>query len=245
MPRPLAEHQVQQQTKAYGGAQQHRPADVGVVYPAEQGLRRSRRQAHGQKQSRQSAGQQEKQRRQPPGTSFPPPGQAAHGRSRRQTAQGMRQLPAPGQEHRRRICRPQGRAQAQPPPPQGQSRQPGRGQQQKIVHRQVQQHHPVQIHHRHGSASFPPSIIPDPPREIPQKQAALFLPQGQHRRRQQKQAKGTAQQGHVQGRGGPGPGGGCGQRPGDGAPQNGLVQQAVLPGARSGPWRRWAGNTSG
>ena len=65
--------------------------------------------------------------------------------------------------------------------------------------------------------------------EIPQKQAALFLPQGQHRRRQQKQAEGTAQQGHVQGRGGPGPGGGCGQRPGDGAPQNGLVQQAVLP----------------
>ena len=48
VPRPLAEHQVQQQTKAYGGAQQHRPADVGVVYPAEQGLRRSRRQAHGQ-----------------------------------------------------------------------------------------------------------------------------------------------------------------------------------------------------
>ena len=43
------------------------------------------------------------------------------------------------------------------------------------------------------------------------------------------QEKVMLMQGHVQGRGGPGPGGGCGQRPGDGAPQNGLVQQAVLP----------------
>lgn len=114
-----------------------------------------------QHQTAQPSGQQKKQRRQSPRMGLPPPRRQRHGGSPSRPAQRVRQPAKPRQEHRTGVQRPDGGAQSQPSSPQGDTRQLGRGQEQQIVYQQIQQEHPVQIHHRH--AASPPSaghIIP-------------------------------------------------------------------------------------
>ena len=66
----------------------------------------------------------------------------------------MGQKAQPGQEDRHRVQPPQGRAQGEPPAPQGLPRQPGRGQQEEVVHQSVEEEQRVYIDNGHVSPPF-------------------------------------------------------------------------------------------
>ena len=157
----LPEYQMQQSKKSQRCAQQHRPADLCPIQPTHICRHGAGGQPQRQHQTAQPSGQQKKQRRQSPRMGLPPPRRQRHGGSPSRPAQRVRQPAKPRQEHRTGVQRPDGGAQSQPSSPQGDTRQLGRGQEQQIVYQQIQQEHPVQIHHRH--AASPPSaghIIP-------------------------------------------------------------------------------------
>lgn len=157
----LPEYQMQQRIKSQRCTQQHWPADLRPIQSPYICRHGAGGQPQRQYQAAQPSGQQKKQRRQSPRMGLPPPRRQRHGGSHSRPTQGVRQPAKSRQEHRPGVQRPDGGAQSQPSPPQGNTRQLGRGQEQQIVYQQIQQEHPVQIHHRH--AASPPSadhIIP-------------------------------------------------------------------------------------
>ena len=161
----LPEYQMQQSKKSQRCAQQHRPADLCPIQPTHICRHGAGGQPQRQHQTAQPSGQQKKQRRQSPRMGLPPPRRQRHGGSHSRPAQRVRQPAKPRQEHRTGIQRPDGGAQSQSSPPQGDTRQLGRGQEQQIVYQQIQQEHPVQIHHRHAASPLPLDTLYRPPPE--------------------------------------------------------------------------------
>lgn len=122
---------------------------------------RSRRPAPAPAPDRPALRPAEKQRRQSPRMGLPAATPPAPWRLPQPSGTKGATAAKPRQEHRTGGTAPDGGAQSQPSSPQGDTRQLGRGQEQQIVYQQIQQEHPVQIHHRH--AASPPSaghIIP-------------------------------------------------------------------------------------
>ena len=70
---------------------------------------------------------------------------------RRQLHRRLGQKAQPRQKHRRRVSAPGQGRQCVAPPPQGKPRQPGRAEEEQIVHQSVQNKHAVYVNDRHAA----------------------------------------------------------------------------------------------
>ena len=149
---------------APGGRQQHDlQVHPGVEHPVGQREPPPAQQGDGQYSAPEGAGEGEEDDhlpQQPP--AFPEGGQH-HQHRRRQTAGGAGQKGEPRQEDGHRVQPPQRGPQQEAQPGQGFPRQPGGGQEQKIVHHCVEQKQGIHIDDGHGYTppftAAAPSII--------------------------------------------------------------------------------------
>ena len=108
-----------------------------------------------------SAGEGEKQQRQPRQLLLPAKGRHCQQYSRCDLHRRPGKEGKPRKKDRRCVGAAQQRREEIPSPPQGPPRQAGRAYQQQIVHHRVEGKHTVDINHRHAALPFPPpSSIP-------------------------------------------------------------------------------------
>lgn len=149
------EHQAQDRVADNDRDQQKAQVESGVQHPVFQRQPPSPQELQRQHNAAQGGGSAEKHQKQPeqPGTSAI--ARQHHQHRRADLAQRMGQPLAARQEKDRGIHGPQQRPQRQPGPGDHFPGDPGRRQQQQIVHRQVQQKEHIYVNYGHGAPPFP------------------------------------------------------------------------------------------